>query len=175
MSTPKTWALVAGQKLTIISISEGMAHTTRREVQLKTVTEPTFQPAYVRATRGKVRVGTFTQPPKRKEYHLDIRPNDVVLNGWNRKDMLIDSEYTEKTNGDAGGYSFSGNACLNLSCEAGPERLKAILDEENLNPAWNDEGRGRVLYTAEGTSPEDSVPLYPEIEIHHAVMERHRK
>lgn len=176
--------LTVNQRLTILTISEMMAHTVRHEITVKAVLPaPEFRPDYVGATRGKQRYGTMVFRGKRTPYGLTLKPTDILLPGWDRTDLLTDQEVSERRNArqGGGGFMFTGNACFNLWSPHGEEALRRILDTENLNPQWDDSGRGRVLFiTGPDTdrdvlNGDDGHPLYPDIQIGHAVMDRHHE
>jgi hypothetical protein len=161
--------LRAGMKLTIISISEFMAHTQRSEVTVVSVTEP-IRCGY---NDEKYRCGSFKNRGKRKTYYLDLKDDTIVFEGWDLP-IRTDSEVLPG-NAASGCYkSFSGNACFNLC--GNPDTIRDYIDNRNLNPIFNPIEKGKVVHCGglDVKDDGDGTLLYPDVEIRHAVVDRIR-
>ncbi|MAF50771.1 MAG: hypothetical protein CMH64_01640 [Nanoarchaeota archaeon] len=108
-----------GDKLTTFEISEFMAHTIKREIQIKEIHNDKL---------------VFSCKGKRKRYYFDPRKN-AVFKSWNLP-FIADSD----TN------SFIGNAQINLIGD--PEVIKKYFDNKQLNPEFNDYSR-IIVYKAD--------------------------
>lgn len=165
----------AGQKLTIISISEG-GHTVKRQIQVATVAEVTPRLHYQNGPVDGYRYGTYKEKGKRKEFYLDIQLDALVFDGWDIP-ILIDNEIP--------GYGgFHGNACLNLTLAGDfslfddSERLdligkglRALIERKNLSPFFTERNKAAIIIPG-ATVHDDGTLLYPEIETSHGVIER---
>jgi hypothetical protein len=166
-----------GQKLTIFSISESMAHTQKAEVTITSLLEtPEERLRYQRGPLDGYRHGAMKyRGGKRKEYYFDVRLNSsLVFNGWDLP-LITDSEALKG--------SFSGNACFNLAKREPMSEhrldtifLRAYISEKALNPL-TDQIKGACLCVraTEGLGcgvGEGGELLWPEIEIAHAVVQR---
>src|SRR5579884_4055367 len=92
--------LTEGQRVTLLTIDEMLAMSHRCELQVGQLLEPES----VGYGKCKQRVAIVRQRGKRKDFYLDLAPDDILLNGWG---------LPLRTDGEAGGV-FSGNACYNL-------------------------------------------------------------
>jgi hypothetical protein len=158
-----------GQKLTIIAISEMMAHTTRSEIKLVSVLP---EPERVGYQNAKLRVGGFVNKGKRKPYYLDLRADTLVFEGWDLP-IIVDSELPAKPSTSGMMVSgFSGNACFNLCGD--PAVIRDFVDNRNLNPIFNPNERAKIIHAGSLAEhlPGEGELLYPDIEIRHAVIDR---
>lgn len=156
--------LKVGQRLTIISISSMMATTTRQQVTIKTLLPiPKEIPRYSNGPIEHIRYGTMVLAGKRKQYHLDVRAESFVFDGW-EKPFLIDSESPTENWGGMTVTKYSGNACFNFVGD--PDLIRRHMEELDLNGPATDEMKAKILI--------GEVPLYPEIETGHAVVNRHK-
>lgn len=155
--------LIPGQKLTIIEISEWMAHTQKHEIEIISVLDtPEERRSYVNGPIHAYRYGTMKPRGKRKECHLDIRTEALVFDGWS---CLVKTD-SEVLNG-----SFSGNACFNLGGMTADE-LRKFIECDNLNEL-TDDIKGKILHVADGANvTDDGELLWPKIDIAHAVVNR---
>lgn len=167
--------LILGQKLTLITISEALAHTVKREIRILSLLDPPeFRPHYVGATHGRQRVGTFSERGKRTTYYLDIRPSDLVFDGWDIP-ILIDSEIQRPESHGMSVTMFSGNACFNLWAET-DDVLKQWIETRNINDKFSARDRASIIVVPGPGQPfspqKEGRLLYPEIETNHAVINR---
>ena len=164
-----------GQKLTIIQISNALAHTVKDEITVVSVLpEPQPLPSYVNGPVTAHSYGTMKLRGKRKIYRLDIRTEALVFDGWDIP-VKIDREVANPM----GGFSFSGNACFNLGGD--PALLKDWIENKALNRPVPDHVKGKIVVVPVGEDgfrkdgERDGTLLYPEIRIHgHAVIDRIR-
>ena len=169
-----------GQKLTIFSISEGMAHTRKEEITVSRVLDAPVEQLHYR--NGPVtghRVGAFTNRGKRKEFHLDIKHDALVFEGW---DLPIINDWEVKR--ECGSTGFSGNACYNLGVRpcsnldhsASAAGLRDYIETRNLNGPMSDATKAICLHVTPQTAIEDDGDLlYPELEVRHAIIDRIKK
>lgn len=152
--------LAPKQKLTIIGISDHMAHTTKLEVEVVSL-EP--QPKEIRPyANGPVhgyRYGTMKQRGKRKPYYLDVKFDEIVFAGWDHP-VKVESEVR-------GG--FSGNACYNLG-GVSAEELRRLLETENLNGPLTEDEKASCVHV--GVEPDDETLLWARIHTSHAAVQR---
>ena len=165
-----------GQKLTIFSISEWMAHTQKQEVQIVSLLEtPEARLRYQNGPIDGYRIGTMKARGKRKLFHLDIRVGSaIVFNGWDLP-VVTDSEALQG--------SFSGNACFNLAKREPMSEhrldtifLRAYIGEKAISPL-NDEIKGKCICVraTEGFGcgvGEGGELIWPEIQTTHAVVQQ---
>lgn len=168
--------LTPKQKLTVFSISESMANTTRQEIEVVSIlATPIDRLRYVNGPLESHRIGFFKPRGKRKIFHLDIRPDDLVFEGW---DLPIITDWEVQRGG--GMTSFSGNACFNLgiggkSLVLAPEHAQFVRDfitEHNLNLPLLDGTKAKCILVRPGDHYGEGELLWPEIEIAHAVVNR---
>jgi hypothetical protein len=144
-------SLTAGQRLTLFKIDDLMAMTHRYELEVRTVGSGAFANAATIRLRGK-----------RKEFYLDLKPDDILLDGWGQG---------FRTDGEAGGV-FSGNACYNFVGD--PDVIRAAIETKAVFPV-SDGAKAKILVNRTArTTCDDSgtMLLYPDIETHHAVINR---
>ena len=150
--------LTAGQRVTLLRIDDCMALTHRFELEVR----QTVDPQAVGYQGSKTRLAVVRQRGKRKESYLDLAADDILLDGW---------ALPFKTDTEGGGV-MSGNACYNLIGE--PETIRACLESRAVF-AFSDSAKAKVIVTrAERTTCGDDglALLYPEIDTHHAVVNR---
>jgi hypothetical protein len=151
-------ALSKGQRVTLLTISDGMALTQRHELEVRAVTDPQA----VGYQGRKTRVAVVRQRGRRKDVYLDVGADDILLDGWHvpfRTDM------------EAGGV-FSGNACYNLVGD--PDVIRQYVEGRAVLPV-SDAARAKILVARGRRTTCDDAGLellYPEIETHHAVVNR---
>ena len=151
-------ALVEGQRVTLVRIDEMLAMTSRFEFAVRAVLEP--QP--VGYEGRKSRVAVVRQRGRRKDVYLDVAPDDLVLDGW-------DVPFRADT--EASGV-MAGNACYNLVGE--PEAIRRCVEERAVYPA-SAAAKAKIVVTRSARTTctdEGQELLYPEIETHHAVVNR---
>jgi hypothetical protein len=139
-------------------IDECMALTHRYELSVCQVLEAKA----VGYEGRKARVGTVKQRGKRKEQYLDLVADDILLDGW---------DLPFKTDTECAGV-FAGNACYNLVGD--PAAIRSCIEEKAVYPV-TDSAKAKILVSAAPrTTCDDSgiVLLYPDIETHHAVINR---
>jgi hypothetical protein len=153
--------LHVGQRVTLLTIDNTLAMSHRRELEVRSVLEP--KPTGYQNTR--TRLATVRQHGKRRECYLDLTGDDILLDGW---DLPLRTD----TEGKGG---MSGNACFNLIGDAAA--IRQCLETRAARPI-SDEAKAKVFVTpAERTTRDDSGRqlLYPEIETHHAVVNRFKE
>jgi hypothetical protein len=99
---------------------------------------------------------------KRKEFYLDLAHDDILLDGWDQP---------FRTDGEAGGV-MSGNACYNLVGD--PEAIRTAIESKAVFLV-SDGAKAKILVNRTArTTCDDSgtMILYPDIETHHAVINR---
>jgi hypothetical protein len=154
--------LQIGQRVTLLHIDDMMAMTHRTEFLVCTLAP---EPARVGYQGGKQRVGTVKQRGKRKVFYLDLGADDILLDGW---------DLPFQTDGEAGGVC-SGNACFNLVGD--PATIKQCIEGKAVLPV-SDSAKAKVLVSAEPRTVCDDRGislLYPDIETHHAVVNRFKE
>jgi hypothetical protein len=95
---------------------------------------------------------------------VDVAPYDLVLDGW---------ELPFRTDTESGGV-MAGDACYNLIGE--PASIREWIEGRALVPVTAD-AKAKILVTREPRttcSYDGQDLLYPEIETHHAVVNRLR-
>ncbi len=178
--THDTMKLTPKQKLTIFSISESMANTNSREIEIVSVLDtPEPRLNYVNGPLTGHRFGTFKERGKRKTYFLDIRLDALVFEGWDLP-LITDWDIARAD----GCTRFSGNACYNLGLRqnAGDppapspahEALlaRSIIETLNINLPLADSTKAKCLLCRPGDGYDDGELLWPEIEVAHAVINR---
>lgn len=164
-----------GQKITVFTISEFMASTIKRQLTVKSVLPvPVPREHYVNGPIEGFRYGTMTPERKRTAYHLDIKLGDLVFDGW-QVPFKTDGEVERGGDGVFVSKMFSCNACFNLAGDR--ETIRQWVLERNLNLPLSDTTKGSILVipvNAQGqrVSDEDGEILFPEMSIHHAVIDR---
>jgi hypothetical protein len=151
-------ALAIGQRVTLLTIDEALAMTHRYELEVRLAREPQ-QAGY---EGRKSRVAVVRQRGRRKDFYLDLGAEDILFDGWGLP-FRTDTE---------GGGVMSGNACYNLVGE--PDAIRECI--ENRAALLASEGaKAKILISrAERTQCDDEglALLYPDIETHHAVVNR---
>lgn len=125
------------QKITIISISDFMATTIKREIRITGTVNG--RAAYV--VRGK-----------RKEYYFNLKPDMLVFDGWSLP-ITVDTDTTQ----------FKGNACYNFIVKYSPVVLHLYLLTKNLNTSFN--AWRTVYYELENLRNEESNRLFTDEQI----------
>lgn len=125
------------QKLTIISVSDFLATTIKREIRITGTVNG--RAAYV--VRGK-----------RKEYYFDIKPDMLIFDGWSVP-VRVDTETSQ----------FKGNGCYNFVVKASPVVLHLYLLTKNLNTSFN--GWYSVYYELENLRNDESNRLFTDDDI----------
>jgi hypothetical protein len=150
--------LHAGQRITLLKIDDMMALTHRYELQVATLVDPVELVGYHKARR----VAVVKQRGKRKPQYLDLRGDEILLDGW-------DVPFKADTEGAS---VFSGNACFNLVGDA--EAIRACLESRAVFPI-SDDAKAKVFVWPANRSTcgdEGVIILWPEIDTHHAVVNR---
>jgi hypothetical protein len=144
--------------VTLLKIDDVLAMTHRHELEVRQVLPP--QPVGYEGRRRRVAV--VQQRGRRKDVYLDLAADDILLGGWG---------LPFKADTDGGGV-MSGNACFNLIGE--PEAIRQLIETRAVVPV-SDHARAKVIVSrGERTRCDDSglMLLYPEIDTHHAVVNR---
>ena len=150
--------LTAGQRVTLLRIDDCMALTHRFELEVR----QTVEPQAVGYQGKKTRLAVVRQRGKRKESYLDLAADDILLDGWGLP-FRADTE---------GGGVFSGNACYNLVGE--PEAIRQCIEGRAVVPVTAEAKAKIIVARVERTTCDDVglQLLYPDIETHHAVVNR---
>jgi hypothetical protein len=151
-------ALSLGQRVTLLTIDEGLAVTHRYELEVRR----TLAPQAVGYEGRKTRLAVVRQRGRRKDFYLDLAADDILLDGWGLP-FRTDTE---------GGGVWAGNACYNLVGD--PEAIRRCIEGRAVVPV-SDAARAKVIVArAERTRCDDSevALLYPEIDTTHAVINR---
>jgi hypothetical protein len=150
--------LTTGQRVTLLKIDDMMAMTHRYELEVRTVQEPQA----VGYQNCKTRLATVRQRGKRKEQYLDLGADDILLSGWDLP-FRADTE----CNG-----VMAGNACYNLVGD--PEAIRDCIESRAALPVSDSAKAKMIVSRTERTSCSDDgqALLYPNIETHHAVVNR---
>src|SRR5947209_6119354 len=151
-------ALSFGQRVTLLKIDECLAMTHRYEFQVREALEG----ERVGWNKAKQRVAVVRQRGKRKDFYLDLASDDILLDGW-------DVPFRADT--ECGGV-MAGNACFNLI--GNPDAIRQCLETRAVLPI-SDHAKAKIVVARdERTTCNDNglALLYPEIETHHAVVNR---
>jgi hypothetical protein len=151
-------ALAVGQRITLLKIDDMMAMTHRYELEARKILDPEA----VGYEGRRQRVAVVRQRGKRKEFFLDLAADDILLDGWN---------LPFRTDTECKGV-WAGNACYNLVGD--PETIRQAIETRALIPV-TDSAKAKIIVSAEPRtkcSDEGTTLLYPEIETHHAVVNR---
>ncbi len=167
---PPIIPFIIGQKFTLIGISSSMANTEKDEIIVASLLDsPTFHPKYTGSSQGSWRFGTFKFPGKRKEFHLDLKTErSLVFAGHG----VVQRDWELPRDGHTG---FAGNACINLGGSA--ETIRALITDHNLNPDFTAHDCVMAIPLL-GDGPyysEDEIPVFPEVNSSHAVVQRIRQ
>ncbi len=150
--------LFVGQRVTLLKIDECLAMSHRYELEVRKALEPEavgYQQRYNR-------IAVVRQRGKRKEFFLDLASDDILLEGW---------DLPFRTDTECNGV-WAGNACYNLVGE--PEAIRQCIETRALIPISED-AKGKIIVARVERSKcnDDGLELlYPEIETHHAVVDR---
>jgi hypothetical protein len=140
-------SLSVGQRVTLLRIDDCLAMTHRYELEVRSIANP---------------VGTVVrQRGKRKDFYLKLAADDILLDGW-------DLPFRADTDG---GGAMHGNACYNLVGD--PEAIRQCIETRAAAPI-SDDAKAKIIVAREEqtTCADDGQLLYPEIETHHAVVNR---
>jgi hypothetical protein len=151
-------ALSIGQRVTLLKIDEALAMTHRYELEVRQVLDP----ERVGYQRREMRLAIIRQRGKRKTFYLDLRADDILLDGW---------ALPFKTDTEGNGV-FAGNACYNLIGD--PDVIRECIEMKALLPVTNDAKAKVIVSRTERTTcgDEGQALLYPDIDTHHAVVNR---
>jgi len=151
-------ALKIGQRVTLLKIDDMMAMSHRYELEIRSVLDA----ERVGYEGRKQRVATVRQRGKRKEQYLDLEADDILLDGW---------EVPFRTDNECSGV-FSGNACFNLVGD--PEAIRQYIETRAAFPIA-ESAKAKIIVARQPRSTcddEGTDLLYPDIETHHAVVNR---
>lgn len=149
-------ALSLRQRVTLLRIDDLLAMTHRYELEVRGLpeTEGTDQ-------QGRRRIAVARQRGKRKLFYLNVADDDILLDGW---------ELPFRADTECGGV-IHGNACFNLVGE--PEAIRQCIE---TRAAWpiSDETKAKIIVmrVPATTAHDEGHLLYPEVETHHAVVNR---
>lgn len=146
------------QRVTLLKIDDCMAMSHRYELEVRSVLEPEA----VGYQGLKQRLAIVRQRGKRKDQYLDLGADDILLDGW---------DVPFKTDTETSGV-FSGNACFNLVGE--PETIRQYIEARAVVPV-SDSAKAKIIVArgARTKCNDDGLELlYPEIDTHHAVVNR---
>ena len=151
-------ALSVGQRVTLLKIDDCLAMTHRYEFEVRDVQEPQG----VGYQGRRQRVAVVRQRGKRKEVYLDLAADDILLDGWDLP-FRTDTE---------GGGVMAGNACFNLVGD--PELIRQCIEGRAVVPVSDSAKAKIIVCRSERTTCSDDGQelLYPDIETHHAVVNR---
>lgn len=156
-------ALAVGQRVTLLTIDSAMAMTHRFELEVRQV----LAPQAVGYEGRKQRVAAVRLRGKRREFYLDLAADDILLDGWAQPFKTDLEAYSETP-----GAVCSGNACFNLVGD--PEAIRQAIETRAVLPITDSAKAKIIVAPAPRTTCDDTglQPLYPEIEMRHAVVNR---
>jgi hypothetical protein len=108
------------------------------------------------------RVAVVRQRGKRREQYLDLAADDILLDGWGLP-FRTDTE---------GVGIWAGNACYILVGE--PQAIRQCIETKAIFPV-SDAAKAKIILgrTERVKCNDDGLELlYPDIDTHHAVIER---
>jgi hypothetical protein len=151
-------ALSVGQRVTLLKIDGCMAMTHRYELEVRRL----LTPEKVGYEGRQQRVAVVRQRAKRKDQYLDLAADDILLDGWGLP-------FKADTEGDG---IMAGNACYNLVGD--PEAIRQCIETQAVIPISEAAKAKIIVARTERTKCNDDglELLYPDIESHHAVIER---
>jgi hypothetical protein len=158
-----TMTLSIGQRVTLLRIDDCLALSHRYELEVRRPLDPTPAGWDKRATR----LAIVRQKGKRKEFYLDLAAGDILLTGW-ALPFQTDTEAYSTTPGAV----MSGNACYNLIGD--PEAIRRCIETQAAIPI-RDDAKAKIIVTRTARTTCDTAGqslLYPEIDTHHAVINR---
>jgi hypothetical protein len=132
--------------------------THRYEFEVRSVLEPQA----VGYEGRKQRIAVVRQRGKRKEFYLDLAADDILLDGWGLP-FRTDTE---------GGGILAGNACYNLIGH--PDAIRECIEKKAVVRV-TDDAKAKIIVarTDRTTCSDDGLALlYPDIDTHHAVVNR---
>jgi hypothetical protein len=153
-----TMTLAIGQRITLLKIDECLAMSHRYEMEVRRV----LAPEAIGYQGRKTRFAVVRQRGKRKEFYLDLAHDDIVLDGWGQP-FHTDTE---------GSGVFAGNACYNLVGDA--KEIRQCIETKAVLPI-TDSAKAKIIVTATDRTTcgdEGQHLLYPDIDTHHAVVNR---
>jgi hypothetical protein len=150
--------LVVGQRVTLLKIDECLAMTHRYELEIR----KTLEPEAVGYGKRQTRLAVIRQRGKRRELFLYLASDDILLDGWN---------LPFRTDTECNGV-WAGNACYNLVGD--PEAIRQVIETKAIIPVTDSAKAKIIVSPAPRTkcTDEETALLYPEIETHHAVVNR---
>ncbi len=150
--------LADGQRVTLLTIDEGLAMTHRYELTVRAALEPRA----VGYDGRRRRVAVVRQRGRRRDLYLDLRADDILLDGWG---------LPFRTDTEAGGV-MAGNACYNLVGD--PEAIRRVIEAKAILPVSDDAKAKVIVARGARTRCDDSEVelLYPGLDTHHAVINR---
>jgi hypothetical protein len=156
--------LQPGRHYTIYAVSES-AMTIRKEIRLiEALSAPEFRPAYVHATKGKWRLGTFKEGRKRTIFHLDLDAAGTLIIPGILHGVPADHEKWS---------SFAMSATLNLAATA--EKIREMV-ELNINPNFTGHDHLVAYPTPLNHATGDTgILVYPDAPTTHAGILRMRE
>ncbi|MFH0989863.1 MAG: hypothetical protein V1799_07600 [bacterium] len=122
--------------------------TSLSEIKVKEVLSEGLVVAVYRNKRTPLRMNLFAENDR------------LVFEGW---DLPVSTDMKSFS-------TFRGNACLNLVGD--PEVIRDFIDNRNLNPRFS---RKDIVLLIPGPDCGNEIPLYPEVETYHAVVQRIRQ
>ena len=151
-------ALSVRQRVTLLKIDDCLAMTHRYELEVRSVLDPQA----VGYEGRKQRVAIVRQRGKRKDCYLDLAAEDILLAGWSLP-------FRTDTEGDG---VMAGNACYNLVGD--PETIRELIEKHAAFPVTDAAKAKIIVARSERTKCNDDglLLLYPDIETHHAVVNR---
>src|SRR5262245_47580721 len=150
--------LTIGQRVTLLTICDGLAMTRRYELEVRAVQAP----ERVGYEGRKRRLAIVRQRGKRKTFYLDLAADDILLDGW---------DVPFRTDTECGGV-IAGNACFNLVGD--PETIRQCIEGRAIVPV-TDSAKAKVIVSRSPRTrcdDEGLALLYPDIETRHAVVNR---
>ena len=147
-----------GQRVTLLKIDECLAMSHRYELEIWKALEPEA----VGYEKRNTRLAVIRQRGKRKEFFLDLASDDILLDGWN---------LPFRTDTECGGV-WAGNACYNLVGD--PEAIRQAIENKAVIPV-SESAKAKIIVSVgprTKCNDDETTLLYPEIETHHAVVNR---
>ncbi|MFL5343017.1 MAG: hypothetical protein ACJ8F7_23030 [Gemmataceae bacterium] len=155
--------LTNGQRVTLLKIDDALAMTHRFELEVRQL----VQPERVGYQGLRQRLAIVRQRGKRKTFYLDLRADDILLDGWEVPFCTDLEAYSADTRG---GVVCSGNACYNLVGDR--EAIRQCIEGKAVFPV-SDSAKAKIIVAREvrtKCNEEGQELLYPEIETRHAIV-----
>jgi hypothetical protein len=151
--------MTIGQRVTLLKIDDLLAMCHRFELEVRSVVNP---PQPIGHEPGKMRVATVRQRGKRNDFFLALESDDILLDGWDQP-FLADTE---------GNGVFEGNACYNFVGDA--DAIRTAIETTAVVPVSDAAKAKIIIWAVQATTCDASGGklLYPDIETHHAVINR---